>query len=89
MWSLIPNRLGGNSGAVQTLGNVYFSGTSLSCDSYVPDIFGFVLCQPHFCPWERHGKLECSFAEKDLGVLVISKLSRNQQGALASLWTKV
>lgn len=61
-----------------------FSVTSISCDSYVPGLFVVVLCQPHFCPWESHGKLESSFAEKDLGVLVISKLSRVQQGALAA-----
>lgn len=74
--------MGKTSGTAETLGNVGFSVTSISCDSYVPGLFVVVLYQPHFCPWESHGKLENSFAEKDLGVLVISKLSRSQQGAL-------
>lgn len=75
---------GGNWSPFRALGNVDFSVISISCDSYVPGLFVVVLSQTHFCPCESHGKLESSFAEKDLGVLVISKLSRSQQGALAA-----
>jgi len=83
MWSLIPTLLGETSGTVQTLGNVDFSITSISCDTYVPGLF-VVLYQLHFCPWESNGKLESNFAEKHPGVPVISKPSRSQQGALTT-----
>lgn len=83
MWSLMPKWLGKTSSTAQTLRNVDFSVTGTRCVSYVPGFF-VVLFQCWFCPWESQRKLESSFAEKDLGVPVISKLSRSQKGILAA-----